>query len=291
MTGGYDKILQPLIVDDRFDYVLFSNDFGEKQIGVWQVSPIPEAVSLKDNKRLSRYPKTHPETMLAEYETSLYIDANIQIVDQWVYDRYVELCLSGNIFAGIKLIDTGKDCIYEHSYDMCNNGIEHDYDAIKQCHALYKLGFPKHYGLNENNVIFRRHTREMKKADEEWWWWILNYSFRDQFSYMYCLWKYNIPIDYFLPIGEYCGNTAHFNRILHDNHDNVKKTKYVKMSVFEKARLKCRMLNERNNKRYLSHWLILMKMPYPQCFLMLWGIAISIINAPVKVYRMIKCRL
>ena len=31
MVGGYDEIMQPLVVDDRFDYILFSNDIKENR--------------------------------------------------------------------------------------------------------------------------------------------------------------------------------------------------------------------------------------------------------------------
>ena len=80
----FDK--QPLKEKDCF----ISNDFKETKQGVWTVREIPRIVE-NDNKRLSRYPKTHPETLLADYKASLYIDANIQILDQWVYDRFIEL--------------------------------------------------------------------------------------------------------------------------------------------------------------------------------------------------------
>ena len=89
MVGDYGSIHQPIAVDDRFDYILFSNDINQSNVGIWQVRSIPEVVK-NDNKRLSRYPKTHPETLLSEYDASLYIDANIQIADSWVYKRIIE---------------------------------------------------------------------------------------------------------------------------------------------------------------------------------------------------------
>lgn len=221
LTGGYESILQPLVVDERFDYILFSNDFEEKQIGYWQIKPIPHVVDPNDNKRLSRYPKTHPEELLSEYDSSLYIDANIQIADKWVYNRCVELSTLRVEHAGIKLLATGRDDIYRHAYDMCVMRAEHDTNAIRHCHVLYLKGFPEHWGLNENNIIFRSHTGRMKKVDEEWWWWIKNYSYRDQFSYMYCLWKYNIQRKYFLPEGQDAHNSTYFVFTHHNNSQTV----------------------------------------------------------------------
>ena len=97
LTGNYEAVQQPALTDSRFDYVLFTNDV-QSSAGVWSVRPIPEVIT-GDNKRLSRYPKTHPETLLADYKASLYLDANIQIRDQWVYDRVVELYEKGVEFA------------------------------------------------------------------------------------------------------------------------------------------------------------------------------------------------
>ena len=233
MVGGYDEIIQPAVIDSRFDYILFSNDFNTKQIGIWTVKSIPTVLN-NDNKRLSRYPKTHPDSMLSNYEASLYIDANVQINDKWVYNRFIELFDSGIDYAGIKLILTGKNCIYEHAIDMWLVGAEHDYNAIKQCSELFKRGFPQHWGLNENNVIYRRHSAKMQKANEEWWWWIKNYSYRDQFSYMYCLWKHQIKISYFLPEGEDTRNGNHFILINH-SASKVNSKKWVHRDFFEKT--------------------------------------------------------
>ena len=41
VVGNYDEIKQPQVVDNRFDYILFSNDIKEKNVGIWQVRPIP----------------------------------------------------------------------------------------------------------------------------------------------------------------------------------------------------------------------------------------------------------
>ena len=40
LTGGYDTLLQPSIIDNQFDYICFSNDITEKQIGIWQIRKI-----------------------------------------------------------------------------------------------------------------------------------------------------------------------------------------------------------------------------------------------------------
>lgn len=236
ITGGYEDVLQPLSVDDRFDYILFTDKVKSETEGAWVVRQIPEDLNL-DHIRLSRYPKSHPVSMLHEYSASLYIDANIQIKDDWIYSRFIELVEENVCYAGIKLVVTGRDCIYDHTFDMCLAHVEHDYVAIKQCKELYKRNFPRHFGLNENNMIFRMHTDPIKKLDEEWWHWITHYSRRDQFSFMYCLWKNNIPINYILPEGEDSRNSSHFNFKVHNTNPIVSKRKTVKTGLLEKLRI------------------------------------------------------
>lgn len=282
LTGGYDDVLQPRVVDERFDYVLFSNDIKDGEAGIWSIRPIPPVVN-DGGKRLSRYPKTHPETLLADYKASLYIDANIQILDQWVYDRFVELYGQNIEYAGVKLVLTGRDCIYEHSFDMVQVLVEHDYVAISQCHELYKRGFPSHFGLNENNVIFRIHTERMKRADEEWWWWIVNYSNRDQFSYMYCLWKNGVEINYFLPVGEDARNGSHFHLVGHN--EGIFRHKVIKRGFVEKFRIKSRSFNE---EKSLRSWLRIIESPQPQLMLYLDGIRSIVRNTPRFIQLVLK---
>ena len=282
LVGGYDDVLEPVVVDDRFDYILFSNDIKEPSIGVWSIRQIPDVIE-NDNKRLSRYPKTHPETMLSDYKASLYIDANIQILDQWVYNRFIELYNQGIEYAGIKLVLTGRDCIYEHSFDMCQNLLEHDYIAIKQCHRLYELGFPRHYGLNENNVIFRAHTAKMQATDTEWWEWIVNYSSRDQFSYMYCLWKHKVDLNYFLPEGEDTRTSNHFRLVDHDGRINVIKTKVIKRSPIEKLRIKSKSFHP---DRHRTRWLSFCESRHPVTLLYLDGF-ITIISSIPRLFKLL----
>ena len=111
-TGGYDNVQQPLVVDERFDYILFTDATDVKQKGVWQVRSIPYQNA--DLTRLSRYPKMHPNELLSDYTASLYIDANIQITGQRIYDRVVECYEQEVDWAGIK--HPYRDCIFDEAY-------------------------------------------------------------------------------------------------------------------------------------------------------------------------------
>ena len=218
LVGSYDEIRQPLTVDGRFDYILFSDSLSVDRIGVWQVHPIPQ---LEGNDRLrSRYVKCHPAKVLSDYEASMYIDANIQIAAQGVYDRFYELIKDGVEWGGIQHPD--QDCSYEEICAIVDLKWVHDYDVVDWYGRMKKDGFPEDWGLYENNVIFRRHTSKVSDIGDFWWQTLINGCKRDQFSLMYALWKFRPSMAYFLPKGEFPRlNSSNFVYYEHMPHSRI----------------------------------------------------------------------
>ena len=196
-TGGYDVVQQPLVVDERFDYVLFTDICEQETIGIWQIREIPyEHV---DKTRLSRYPKMHPNQLLAEYKASLYIDANIQITGQRIYDRVVKCCDRQIDWAGIK--HPYRDCLYDEAYVVYS--LDSEQNIFRWCHNLRTEDYPRHRGLFENNVIFRTHNNQTKLANAMWWNLYEEYTRRDQLTLFYVFWKNpNVKTSLLLPSGE-----------------------------------------------------------------------------------------
>ena len=112
LVGGYDQILQPLVMDERFDFILFTNEISGHKAGVWQIRPIE--YKNKDNTRICRYIKTHPGSLLPDYEVSVWIDSNIQILSKEFYDRIVELDETGILISCMSHPE--RKCIYEEAY-------------------------------------------------------------------------------------------------------------------------------------------------------------------------------
>jgi hypothetical protein len=114
---------------------------------------------------------------------SIWVDGNISIVvdPQKVVDLFLK---DGADFGTWKHI--GRDCIYDEM-----EAIEHIYGkkigAMSQRQAMhyYSLGFPKHAGLAECNVIVRRDTPQVRAFCDKWWSEICGWGFRDQISFPY----------------------------------------------------------------------------------------------------------
>lgn len=195
IIGNYDTIHQPIVVDERFDYILFSNNIHENNIGIWQIRPIP--FDHIDPTRIARYVKTHPEELLPTHRYSIWMDASIQINNSGFYDKAISLFQSGC------LISTNghpcRNCIYDEMFTVMQQSLEYEPVVIKWGQFLRKEKYPRNHGLAETNILLRQHNNESVIAfDNLWWDCISRYSRRDQLSFNYVQWKLdlNIPIFY-----------------------------------------------------------------------------------------------
>ena len=215
VVGGYDDVLQPLVVDDRFDYVLFTdnnNIFEGDRDGVWKIRKIDYRD--EDNARMSRYPKMHPEELLFEYEASLYIDANIQIIGEWVYERFMELYDKGVEWGGIWL----RNSVYDESLYVLLSGFDKGKRVLEWSHRLRFENFPREYDSYENNVIFRRNCISVKAVNEYWWTMYLSNVRRDQLYLSYAFWRNPALIkELFLHKGTLVHDTHCFRRLRHNS--------------------------------------------------------------------------
>ena len=164
LTGGYDRLEQPAVTDPSWDYVCFTDADG--QDGVWQLRKIP--LDEADPVRRSRYPKILPHKVLADYAYSVYLDANLQIVEAEFYRILDRRIAEKVLFAQVE--HPQRECVYEE--------LRYCYlkDKISTCTAfrLHRKWvaetLPRHGGLFENNLILRAHNDpDIRALDEAWW--------------------------------------------------------------------------------------------------------------------------
>jgi len=220
LVGNYDTLNQPVVVDDTFDYLCFSNDINETKIGVWEIRNIPYETS--DDIRLSRYVKLMPHEVLSEYDYSLWMDANLQITGCKFYKIVNEKMKTGDKVYQVDHCFPKCDCVYkemEYAFSLGRSGF---IETTKQFDHVRKSGFPKHWGLYENNLILRKHNDPLViKMSNEWWQEYIHFSKRDQFSLVYVYWKNSFkPNLLFLP-GENTRNVPfvkwHYHSMIKQN--------------------------------------------------------------------------
>lgn len=220
LTGGYDNLNQPQVIDDSFDYICFSNDIKQNKVGIWQIRQIP--FYHKDNTRVSRYPKFHPHVLLNEYEFSVYIDANNVILDNYIYKRANELHAENAVFGHV--VHPYRDCIYKEIFDCMFYGNDRWIPLFKSLRFLLRNNFPFKAGLYENNLIFwNHHVPIVSKVLDDFWALYLKKSHRDQLSLRYIYYINGIKPALILPVGEHMGNSTHIKRVEHTGNDRRKR--------------------------------------------------------------------
>ncbi len=273
ITGGFDTVRQPEVMDSRFDYILFTDSVTSSKFGVWSVREI--GYDCKDLRKKSRFPKMHPELLLSVYDASLYIDGNISITSQFVYDRCVALAADGVDWAGIK--HQSRDCIYDEMNAIIGLGWVHDYEVLDWYQFLRKEGYPDHNGMFENNIIFRLHSQAVKQIDDIWWGTFEKQEVkRDQFSLMYSMWKVpEAKTTCFLSENENAWrNEGHFSCESHNSHKRI-----LGKSLWEKLRDRYirKFYWDGGWEVYYTHWFDkLLRWPLPHLMMHLWTAWIAV---------------
>lgn len=227
VIGQYDEILQPKVIDPRFDYILFSNDIHETSIGVWQIRHFSYHNDIQT--KIARWIKTHPEQLLPEYEASLWMDANIQIASSEFYSRVDELYGNKTSLSTVK--HPKLTCIYQEMLVMIYGRYEKESVVVNWGHFLRKQNFPRDNGIVETGVLFRNHSvPTIKEFDKQWWWCIDNYSRRDQLSFNYVLWKLKLQFEPFFEEGITVRNSQMVN--YEEIHSNETK-KWINLGKWE----------------------------------------------------------
>ena len=198
LIGRYDNLFVHTYINNDWDYICYTDDkylIDAKIYGNWIIKPLQ--FNELDNTRNNRWHKLHPHIILKDYDISLYIDSNIDITTSYVFE-----CINNAINNDEKISIPKhylRDCLYKEAEIICENNVDNP-DIVKSQMKIYKdEKFPEHYGLAENNCIYRKHNDELIiKTMEEWWYWIENYSKRDQLSLFYSLWKNGIKMEKYL---------------------------------------------------------------------------------------------
>lgn len=193
VSGDYDKLRSHYYLTDEFDYVLFTDSKEIKGKHAWEIKPMKEY----DNKipvRKARYYKMFPDKLFPDYEYSVWIDGKCEITGKSFESRVKEKIQNNVLISSCE--PHGRDCIYQEA-ERCKELKKDDPNIIdKQIKFLKNENYPEHNGLSDTCILFRKHhDPKVKKAMNDWWDMIQKFSYRDQLSFCYVLWKNKIKHD------------------------------------------------------------------------------------------------
>lgn len=187
ITGNYDSLREPLLVDDLLDYYLIS-DAKKNNGSIWKHLDIPNESKKYSGGMINRFCKLNPWIFFGGYDYSIYIDGNVEIVSD-----IRSLCaVARDSKIGIAMhLHNKRDCVYTEC-EVCKLYKRGNKDAIdKQMMKYRQEGFPEHFGMVEATIIVVDLKNDIAKEVMLEWWneLVLSCSGRDQLSFPYVLWK------------------------------------------------------------------------------------------------------
>ena len=190
ITGDYDNLKEVIVKEDNIDYICFTNN-KEISSSTWKIIYIED--EKLSNHYLSRKLKMigHPY-IEKNYDLSIWIDASIMFkksVNEFLSEYFD---LTKDLLAACK--HSSRNSIREEAA-ACIKYKKDSEDLINNLLQFYKKEkFLDNLGLLEMTLIVKRHNNSLvKKTMKLWFDMLLKYSKRDQLSFMYCLYKTNLP--------------------------------------------------------------------------------------------------
>lgn len=212
ITGNYDNLLDPLFKETNCDYFLLTNNKNINS-NFWKIIYLDEDIN--DNVLLNRYAKFHPQKYFDEYDFSIYIDGNIQIISN--ISEFIIPTI--NSYAGISMhVHSTRNCVYDEM-KICKVYGKGNVTAIKKLYKKYKdIGYQKNKGLFECNVIVTDLKSKVANTVLSEWWDVFYKSNckRDQILLPYVMFKNHLEITSFGILGN---NVNRNNKIMICKHN------------------------------------------------------------------------
>jgi hypothetical protein len=159
--------------------------------------------------------KAHHIDILQDYDYYVWIDGSIILRPDFI-KNVLKLCDNYNL---INFKHSERNNIKDE-YKLSITMIKYkDQDLTTQYKTYIDSGFKDDVGLFENTISIRKNTSIINKIYDEWWIHNLKYSYQDQISYPYVLWKFNYKPDYIINENVFNNNNySYVNRKLMQNH-------------------------------------------------------------------------
>lgn len=185
ITGHYDYIRQPEIVESNCDYYLISDEEPE-DCGIYQWINVDDVVpkGIADNILKNRFCKMNPHVLFPDYKYSLYLDGNIQLKSP------ISFLIDALPSSGIGVSTMHQETFLTHAIKMYLHRMDSQQVLFCQVEKYWMEGMPLDNGVFLCNAILREHNNPIcRKVMNDWWGEYKGASRRDQLSFVYALWK------------------------------------------------------------------------------------------------------
>ena len=188
ISGNYDSLKEVVRKEENIDYICFTDQDIKSES--WEIRPIPKYLEFFDNTKRARCIKILPHIFLDEYDISIWVDGNIQVL------RDTNIFLSKNmneVFCIPKHPD--RVCVYEEADAVKRMKKDSSIIVDTQVSKYRNLGYPEDFGMVQSNIIIRQHKdKDCIKIGEGWWNEVSKNSKRDQLAFNFSIWEKDFSI-------------------------------------------------------------------------------------------------
>lgn len=187
LVGKNVTLYQPEYISVYLDYICFTDKkekWGTKE-GVWEYRKMEKREENESNSSMYYRYKIKPQEVLAEYDYSIWVNAQMQIIGEveQLYDIYGE----GSSFLAFPAY------VQDNLYEAVRTGLSTDDENIQLRRKLLhyrEAGFPEHFGMISTNMMYRNHQDEtLNRVMDIWWQESEECQQLREFGFSYAAWK------------------------------------------------------------------------------------------------------
>jgi hypothetical protein len=135
--------------------------------------------------------KTHEIDILKDYDYYIWIDGTIKLQKDSL-KNILEIINNDNVDL-VNFKHPHRNNIYDESIVSEDHFQRYVEQKVKEQYKIYEEeGFPDNFGLYALGFIIKKNNNYVNNIFDRWWIENLKYSYQDQISYPYVLWKFKI---------------------------------------------------------------------------------------------------
>lgn len=204
--GDYDDIHEPARQNLDCDYILFTDRPPDSDRSAWRVVTIDTGRLFPMHPRMvAKYFRTMGHAVfrmlscmnynagLHDYHHLIWVDGSVRITSP-DFAAFMIGAIGRHGLAMLK--HPTRRCIYEEASASAGLRKYRHQPVLEQAAHYRREGYPENNGLMATTVIARdMRRRDLDAAFEAWWEENLRWSYQDQISLPYVLWKHGLSYD------------------------------------------------------------------------------------------------
>jgi len=193
---------------ERADWYCFTDGDIENNDFPWKIIKTPYHLNIDDSSLKNSYSnindekvknmmsakyyktQTHKIDILKDYDYFIWIDGSLLLRDNFL-NNVINLLENNSDYSIFNFKHSVRDNIKDEVY-FCKDWQKYKDQDLETQYLTYKNdNFKDDWGLYELTSFYRKNIPEINKIYDLWWYHNLCYSYQDQVSYPYVLWKLN----------------------------------------------------------------------------------------------------